>query len=102
MGKHIGLVWQYGKWIIAAGMLYNVICAGFLAGAFSYAGLVTALLLKLMFTAVVLYLHRVFEDRDAVFFYINLGLNRKRLLAGTLAIDFGVFVLMEILVALCR
>ena len=37
MGEHIGLVWQYGKWIIAAGMLYNVVCAGFLAGAFSYA-----------------------------------------------------------------
>ena len=102
LGKHIELVWQYGKWIFLAGMMYNAVCAGFLAGAFSYAGLVYALILKLVFTAIVLYLHRVFEDRDAVFFYINLGMNRKGLLAWTLAVDFGVFVLMEILIALCQ
>ena len=102
MGKHIEVVWQYGKWIFLAGMMYNAVCAGFLVGAFSYAGLVYALVLKLVFTAIVLYLHRVFEDRDAVFFYINLGMNRKGLLAWTLAVDFGVFVLMEILIALCQ
>ena len=102
MGKHIALVWQYGKWIVAAEMLYNAVCAAFLAEAFSYAGLVSGLLLKMMFTPVVLYLRRLFEDRDAVFFYINLGWSRKRLLAGTLAIDFVVYLLMGIVIALCQ
>ena len=56
----------------------------------------------MLFTAVVLYLHRRFEDRDAVFFYINLGLSRKRLMAATMSIDFGFLLLLEILIALCR
>ena len=102
IGKQIELVWQYGKWLFVTGGLYNVVCTGALAGAFSYAALVYAFILKLVFTAIVLYLHRRFEDRDAVFFYINLGLNRKHLMAWTLAVDFGLFVLMEILLALCQ
>ena len=101
-GRNIGLVWMYGKWIILAGGLYNLACAALLAGAFSYMGLVMAFILKTLFTAVVLYLHRVFEARDAVFFYINLGLSRKRLMAATLSIDFGFLLLLEILIALCR
>ena len=102
IGRNIGLVWMYGKWIILPGGLYNLVCAAFLAGAFSYVGLVDAFILKMLFTAVVLYLHRRFEDRDAVFFYINLGLSRKRLMAATLSIDFGFLLLLEILIALCR
>ena len=102
IGRNIGLVWMYGKWIILIGGLYNLACTSFLAWAFSYAGLVVAFILKTLFTAVVLYLHRVFEARDAVFFYINLGLSRKRLMAATLAIDFGFLLLLEILIALCR
>ena len=100
--RNIGLMWMYGKWIILAGGLYNLVCAAFLAGAFSYVALVDAFILKMLFTAVVLYLYRRFEDRDAVFFYINLGLSRKRLMAATLSIDFGFLVLLEILIALCR
>ena len=102
IGKSIRLVLMYGKWIILAGGLYNLVCAAFLAAAFSYMGLVDALILKMLFTAVVLYLHRRFEDRDAVFFYINLGLSRKRLMAATLSIDFGFLLLLEILIVLCR
>ena len=102
IGRNIGLVGMYGKWIILVGGLFNLVCAVFLAGAFSYGGLVAALVLKLPFTAIVLYLHRQFEDRDAVFFYINLGLSRKRLMAGTLLIDFGFFVFLELLIALCQ
>jgi drug/metabolite transporter (DMT)-like permease len=102
IGRNIGLVWMYGKWIILAGGLYNLACAALLAGAFSYMGLVMAFILKTLFTAVVLYLHRQFEDRDAIFFYINLGLSRKRLMAATLAIDFGFLLLLEILIALCQ
>ena len=102
IGRNIGLVWMYGKWIILVGGLYNLAWASFLAWAFSYVGLITAFILKTPFTAVVLYLHRVFESRDAVFFYINLGLSRKRLMAATLSIDFGFLFLLEILVSLCR
>ena len=101
-GRNIGLVWIYGKWIILVGGLYNLACTSFLAGAFSYTGLVAAFILKMLFTAVVLYLHRQFEDRDAVFFYINLGLSRKRLMAATLFIDFGFLLLLEILITLCQ
>lgn len=100
--RNIGLVWMYGKWMILVGGVYNLVCSTFLVGAFSYVGLLDAFILKVLFTAVVLYLHRRFEDRDAVFFYINLGLGRKRLMAGTLAIDFGFLLLLEILIALCR
>ena len=102
MGRHIGLVWGYGKWILAAGMLFNLVCAAFLAGAFSYVGLVDAWVLKLLFTAAVLYLHRVFEDRDAVFFFINLGLSRKGLMTWTLGLDFGMLLVLEIVIALCQ
>ena len=102
IGRNLGLVWTYGKWIILAGGLYNLVCTVFLTSAFSYMGLVDAFILKMLFTAIVLYLHRRFEDRDAVFFYINLGLSRKRLMAATLSIDFGFFMFLEILVALCR
>ena len=102
IGRNIGLVWMYGKWIILVGGLYNLACTSFLAWAFSYAGLVVAFILKMLFTAVVLYLHRVFEARDAVFFYINLGLSRKRLMAATLSIDFGFLLFLEILIAVCR
>ena len=101
-GRNIGLVWMYGKWIILFGGLYNLACTSFLAWAFSYAGLVVAFILKMLFTAVVLYLHHQFEDRDAVFFYINLGLSRKRLMAATLSIDFGFLLFLEILIAVCR
>ena len=101
-GRNIGLVWMYGKWIILVGGLYNLACAVLLASAFSYMGLVDAFILKLLFTGVVLYLHRQFEDRDAIFFYINLGLSRKRLMTATLSIDFGFLMLLEMLITLCR
>ena len=102
IGRNIGLTWMYGKWMILAGGLFNLACTAFLAGAFSYAGLVVAFILKVLFTAVVLYLHRVFEARDAVFFYINMGLSRKHLMAATLSIDFGFLLFLEILIAVCR
>lgn len=102
VARNIGLVLMYGKWILLAGGLYNLVCAAFLAGAFSYMGLVDAFVLKILFTAIVLYLHRQFEDRDAVFFYVNLGLSRKRLMTATLSMDFGFLLFLEILIVLCR
>ena len=68
IGRNIGLVWMYGKWMILVGGLYNLACTSFLAWAFYYMGLVMACLLKTLFTAIVLYLHRQCEDRDAIFF----------------------------------
>ena len=35
VGRNIGLVLMYGQWIILAGGLFNLVCATFLAGAFS-------------------------------------------------------------------
>jgi hypothetical protein len=82
--------------------VYNLMCAGFQSGRFSYAFMVDGFILKAALTAIILFLVKLFRDRDAVFFYINLGLSRKRLMAATLSIDFGFLLLLEILIALCR
>ena len=102
IGRNIGLTWMYGKWIILAGGLFNLVCTLFLAEAFSYVGLVDAFILKMLFTAVVLYLHHQFEDRDAVFFYINLGLTRRRMLMTALAVDYLVWAAMVVIILLTR
>ena len=52
--------------------------------------------------AVVLYLMRQFEHRDAVFFYINLGLTRRRMLATVLAADFLVWALMITIIVIAQ
>ena len=70
-GRNIGLVWMYGKWMILVGGLYNLACTSFLAWAFSYMGLVTAFILKIPFTAVLLYLHRVFENPFSKFVFFK-------------------------------
>jgi hypothetical protein len=35
-----------------------------------------------------------FSDRDAIFFYINLGLSRRKLLASVIVIDFLVLAIL--------
>lgn len=45
-----------------------------------------------------MYLAKHFQDRDAIFFYINLGLSPKKLLGSTILIDFlALAVLMTIM-----
>ena len=84
----IFLVWNYGKIQLLVGALYNLMCTGFLAGSFSYAGFVDAFILKAIVAAVTLYLVLQFRDRDAIFFYINLGLSRRKLQISVLLADF--------------
>ena len=51
---------------------------------------------------IVLFLKRQVEHRDAVFFYINLGLTRRRMLATVLAADFLVWALMITVIVIAR
>ena len=85
---HIYLTWQYGKAQLLLGAIYNVFCTVLLAKGFSYAFFVDAFILKAVLAAISLYLIQQFRDRDAVFFYINLGLSRRKLLVRTLLADF--------------
>ena len=78
---------EYGEGLLVLGGLFNVVCASLLATAFSYAGVMYAFLIKGVFTMLVLYLRKQFEKRDAVFFYINLGLTRKGMLRAVLVMD---------------
>ena len=51
-----------------------------------------------MVTAITVYLVKQFRDRDAIFFYINLGLSRRKLLTSVILIDFlALAVLMTII-----
>lgn len=96
------MVWHYGEVLLILGALFNVGCTLLLSFSFSYALFLFAFVLKVPYTAVVLYLFRTFEDRDAVFFYINLGISRKRLLMTTLGIDFAALAVLLTVVAVCQ
>ena len=94
----ISLFWRYGKGIFLVGALYNGMCAGVQAGGFSYAFMVDAFILKTVITAVTVFLAERLRDRDAIFFYINLGLSRRRLLTATILADYLVLaILMTVL-----
>ena len=84
----ISLIWRYGKGIFIIGAVYNLVCAGFQTLGFSYTFMVDSFILKGVLLAITLYLMKQFRDRDAIFFYINLGLSRKNLLISVILIDF--------------
>ena len=84
----IFLTWQYGKGQLLLGGVYNVVCACLMAQDVYYAFFVDAFILKTVLTAITLYLIKQFRDRDAIFFYINLGLSRRKLLVSTVLADF--------------
>ena len=92
----------YGKGSLLLGGLYNVFCAALLALSFSYAGVLYAFVFKTMFTAVVLYLRKQFEKRDAVFFYINLGLTRRGMETAVLAADYLALAILLAIIMLVR
>ena len=100
--ERILLTAGYGKGLLILGGLFNVVCATLLASAFSYAGVVWAFMLKTVFTAVVLYLRKQFEKRDAVFFYINLGLTRKGMMTAVLTADYLVLATLLTIIMLVR
>lgn len=84
----IYLTWNYGKIQIIVGAVYNAVCTVLLASGFSYAFFVDAYILKAVVYAITFYLVRQFRNRDAIFFYINLGLSRRGLQVSVLAADF--------------
>ena len=60
--------------------------------------MVDSFILKVALMAITLYLVKQFRDRDAIFFYINLGLSRRKLLISVILIDFlSLAVLMAIM-----
>ena len=60
--------------------------------------MVDSFILKGVLLAITLYLVKQFRDRDAIFFYINLGLSRRKLLISVVLIDFlSLAVLMAII-----
>lgn len=84
----ISLIWQYGKGVFLIGAVYNLVCAGFQSGGFSYAFMMDSFILKAVVTAITLFLVEQFRDRDAIFFYINLNLSRRDLIVSVILIDY--------------
>ena len=94
----ISLTWRYGKGIFLIGTVYNLVCAGLQTLGFSYTFMVDSFILKGVLMAITLFLVKQFRDRDAIFFYINLGLSRRKLLISVVLIDFlSLAVLMAII-----
>lgn len=93
----ISLTWRYGKGIFLIGAVYNLVCAGLQTLGFSYTFMVDSFIMKVALLAITLYLVKQLRDRDAIFFYINLGLSRRKLLISVILIDFlSLAVLMAI------
>ena len=88
LGNRISLTWRYGKAQLLIGAVYNLFCTGLLAGEVSYTFFVDAFILKAALTAITLYLAHQFRDRDAIFFYINLGFSRRKLQISVILTDF--------------
>ncbi len=92
------LTLHYGKGILLIGAVYNLVCSGFQSSGFSYTFMMDSFILKAVLTAVTMYLVMQFQERDAIFFYINLSLSRRMLLISVIVIDFlALAVLMAIM-----
>lgn len=100
--ERIRLSMEYGAGLLIWGGLFNAACVFYLSTAFFYSAIVLSLMLKVGISAVSLYLNRQFENRDAVFFYINLGLSRRRMLATVLSVDYLVWTLLMVIILLTR
>ena len=96
------LTLRYGAGLLVLGGLFNAVCAVLLSAGFFYGTILIALILKAGVTAVSLYLNRQFENRDSVFFYINLGLSRRRMLTTVLAVDYLVWAAIIVIILLTR
>lgn len=84
----IYLTWCYGKAQLVVGAVYNLVCMRFLLMEISYMFFVDSFIFKVFVTAPTLYLTSKFRDRDAIFFYINLGLSRRKLQISVILADF--------------
>ena len=92
--NRISLTWRYGKAQLLIGAVYNLVCMRFLMSGISYTFLVDCFIVKVVVTAIVMYLASKFQDRDAIFFYINLGLSRRKLQISVILADFLVLVIL--------
>ena len=86
--NRISLTWRYGKAQLLIGAVYNLVCMNFLLSGISYAFFVDCFIIKVVVSAITLFLVSKFRDRDAIFFYINLGLSRRKLQANVILADF--------------
>ena len=84
----ISLTWRYGKAQLLIGAVYNLVCMSFLLSGISYTFFVDCFIVKVVLTAIIMYLASMFRDRDAIFFYINLGLSRRKLQISMILADF--------------
>lgn len=98
----IRLTLEYGAGLLVWGGLFNAVCYVYLSMAFFYSAVMVSLILKAGVSAASLYLKRRFENRDAVFFYVNLGLNRRRMLATVLTVDYLVWAALIVIILLTR
>ena len=93
----ISLTLRYGRAQLLIGAVYNLVCMNYLLSEISYTFFVDCFIIKVVVTSITLYLVSRFRDRDAIFFYINLGLSRRKLLISVILIDFlSLAVLMAI------
>ncbi|MBR5042959.1 MAG: hypothetical protein IKX67_06930 [Bacteroidales bacterium] len=94
----ISLTWRYGKAQLLIGAVYNLVCMNFLLNGMSYAFFVDCFIIKALVTAITLYLESKFRDRDAIFFYVNLGLSRRKLQISVVLADFLMLAILLTLV----
>ena len=84
----IFLTWRYGKAQLLIGAVYNLVCMRFLLSGISYTFCVDCFIVKVVVTAIIMYLASKFRDRDSIFFYITLGLSRRKLQVSVILVDF--------------
>ena len=84
----ISLTWRYGKAQLLIGAVYNLVCMNILLNGISYMFFVDCFIVKVLVTAIIMYLVSIFRDRDAIFFYINLVLSRRKLQISVILADF--------------
>ena len=82
--NRISLTWRYGRAQLLIGAVYNLVCMNFLLSEISYTFFVDCFIVKVVLTAIIMFLTSMFRDRDAIFFYINLGLSRRKLQANVI------------------
>ena len=96
----ISLTWRYGKAQLLIGAVYNLVCMNFFLNGISYTFFVDCFIVKVVITAIVMYLASKFRDRDAIFFYINKGLSRRKLQISVILADFLALAILLISVLL--
>ena len=102
LANRLYLLWCYGKNQFLVGGAYNLVCLLTLAQSFSWSGFVYAFILKAFVFAVTVFLLSRFRSRNAIFFYINLGLSPRFLKWTVGLIDFLFLALILTLMVLFR